>query len=182
MHMHGPNLRSWFIAVACGLAIVAGTAGTTLAQPTNDQAGLINVNLQDLALQIPVAAAVPIGVAANVCNLSVIEVEELGDTGCTAENNSTALSFAFADAILGTGGGGGNGGGPSNEQAGLVNVNVQEVIVQVPVSLAVPIGVAANVCNVSVIELQETGATECDAQNTSNALSAALARAIIQEN
>lgn len=172
------NLLTPMLALLCGLALVAGAASTTLAQPNNDQSGLVNVNLQDLALQIPVSVALPIGIAANVCNVSVIEVRELGDTGCTAESNSTALSRSVADTMLGTGG----NGGSRNNQSGLVNVNVQEVIVQVPVSLAVPIGVAANVCNVSVIELQETGATDCDAETTSRAFSRALARTLLEQN
>ena len=173
-------MRSWLLALSCGLALVAGTAGTTLAQPSNEQTGLINVNLQEVAVQVPLSVALPIGVAANVCNVSVIELDETAPTACTAENTSIGVSRAVADAVLGTSGG--NGGGARNQQSGLVNVNIQELALQVPVSLAVPVGIAANVCNVSVIELQETGATKCDAQNTSRALSNALARAILAAN
>jgi len=174
------TIRNWVIALGCGLTLLIGTASTTLAQPRNDQSGLINVNLQDVVVQIPVSIALPIGVAANVCNVSVIELDETGDTACTAENNSIGVSRAVADAVLGTSGG--NGGGARNNQSGLVNVNIQELALQVPASLAVPVGIAANVCNVSVIELRETGATECDATNTSRALSNALARAILAAN
>jgi hypothetical protein len=56
---------------------------------------------------------------------------------------------------------------------------VQDLALAVPVSVAVPIGIAANVCDVSVLSLQDqTGPTTCDATNTSTALSEAIARAI----
>jgi len=174
------NIRTWLLALTCGLALVAGTASATLAQPTNDQSGLINVNLQEVLVQVPISVALPIGVAANVCNVSVIEFAETGPTVCDAENNSIGVSRAVADAVLGTSGG--NGGGARNQQSGLVNVNIQELTLQVPVSLAVPVGIAANVCNVSVLEFNEMGRTECDAQNTSRALSNSLARAILAAN
>jgi hypothetical protein len=45
--------------------------------------------------------------------------------------------------------------------------------------VAVPIGIAANVCDVSVLSLQQqTGPTTCDATNTSTALSEAIASAL----
>ncbi len=37
------------------------------------QTGLINVNLTDLNLQIPVSVAVPVSVAANVCGVNVLD-------------------------------------------------------------------------------------------------------------
>ena len=85
-----------------------------------------------------------------------------------------ALSRAIAVAMTDP-----NGGGSSNQQSGLVNVNVQDLALAVPVSVAVPIGIAANVCDVSVLSLQQqTGPTTCDATNTSTVLSNAIARAI----
>jgi hypothetical protein len=72
-----------------------------------------------------------------------------------------------------------NGGGSNNEQSGLVNVNVQDLALAVPVSVAIPVGIAANVCDVSVLSLQEqVGPTTCDATNSSTALSNAIARAL----
>jgi hypothetical protein len=51
--------------------------------------------------------------------------------------------------------------GAAPKQSGLVNVNVEDVVVQVPV------GVAANVCGVSANvlaqEIAETGSATCDA-------------------
>ena len=155
-------------------AIGFGAPATALAQ-TNDQDGLVNVNLQDIALAIPVSVAVPISVAANVCNVSILSLhEQLGDATCTATSNSEALSRSIAVAMTDSGGGGAN-----NRQSGLVNVNVQNLALAVPVSVAVPVGIAANVCNVSVLSLhQQPGDMTCDAETTSNALSRAIARAL----
>ena len=73
----------------------------------------------------------PIGVAANVCNVSADVLSQaigspsgVGDCDAVAEPTAT---------------GGGNG---STRQQGLVNIAVTDV--------NIPIGVAANVCNVSV--------------------------------
>ncbi len=168
------NARISAIALFVAMfALALAPSGSALAA-NNQQAGLVNVNLQDIAVAIPVSVAVPIGIAANVCNISVIEVAELGDTACTAENTSTAFSRAIGEAATG-----GGGGGSSNNQTGLVNVNVQELALAVPVSVAVPVGIAANVCNISVIEVLELGDTGCDAQNTSTALSRAIGTAMV---
>lgn len=172
-------MRKLFLAPIFAAAVALGAPGTAMAAPNNDQDGLVNVNLQDIAVAIPVSVAVPIGVAANVCNVNVLSLhEQIGDMTCTAENNSTALSRAIAIAMTDPSGGGG-GGGANNDQSGLVNVNVQDLALAVPVSVAVPVGVAANVCGVSVLSLQEqTGDMTCDAANTSTALSQAIARAL----
>lgn len=171
-------MRKLFLAPIFAAAIALGAPGTAMAAPNNDQDGLVNVNLQDIAVAIPLSVAVPIGVAANVCNVNVLSLhEQIGDMTCTAANNSTALSRAIAIAMTDPNGGG--GGGASNRQSGLVNINVQELALAVPVSVAVPVGVAANVCGVSVLSLHEqTGDMTCDAENTSTALSQAIARAL----
>ncbi len=74
-------------------------------------------------------------------------------------------------------------GPASAQQAGLVNIDISQIRVdiedviadnnlnvQVPLNavVAVPIGIAANVCNVSaaVLAQQEAGADPCDATNT----------------
>ena len=172
------NLRITAVALVCALTLLAGTASAAFAQPNNDQTGLINVNLQEVTIQIPVSVAVPIGVALNACGINILALQE-GDNNCTAENVSIALSQAIAEAMLGTGNG--NGGGAQNNQNGLVNVNVQEVLLQVPVSVAVPVGIAANVCGVNVASLQQ-GDNNCDAKNASVALTQAVARAIFEQN
>ena len=85
----------------------------------------------------------------------------------------------------------------AQQQSGLVNVNVSDIAVdlnriisdnnisaQVPVNaiVAVPVGIAANVCNVSaaVLARQAAGAAPCNATNesaTDNEI-ASLARAL----
>jgi hypothetical protein len=94
----------------------AGSAGAA----TNQQ-GLVNVSLDNIT--------VPIGVAANVCDVGA---------NVLASNNIT--EFGDCDAVSRASG---NGGGDSNtRQRGLVNVSASDI--QIPVS------VAANVCNVAV--------------------------------
>lgn len=167
-------MRKLILAPLFAAAVALGAPGVAMAA-TNDQSGLVNVNLQTISLAVPISAAVPIGVAANVCNVSILSLQsQTGDMTCTAMNNSLALSRAFAVAATDP-----NGGGANNHQSGLVNVNVQGLALALPVSVAVPVGVAANVCGVSVLSLQDqTGGMSCDAQNTSTALTQAIARAI----
>jgi hypothetical protein len=78
-------------------------------------------------------------------------------------------------------------------QEGLVNVNVSNVandlaknlkvdVSQIPVSVQVPVGVAANICNVdaNVLAQQKQGeqAAQCDATSTSQALNQVVQRQI----
>jgi hypothetical protein len=167
-------MRKLVFAPVLAAALALGAPSVAMAA-TNDQSGLVNVNLQGLSLALPISVAVPVGVAANVCDVSVLSLQDpSGGAACTATNNSMALSRAIGFAMTDP-----NGGGANNHQSGLVNVNVQDLALAVPISVAVPVGVAANVCDVSVLSLQEqTGPTTCDATNTSTALSEALARAI----
>jgi hypothetical protein len=70
------------------------------------------------------------------------------------------------------------------QQSGLVNVNIQDVaqniardinvnVSQIPVTVQVPVGVAANVCGIDANVLakqQQTGDANCKAKTTSEAL------------
>ena len=170
--MNGTSIRAAVVALVCAFTLLVGTASNVAAQ-RNDQDGLVNVNLQEIQLVLPNSVAVPVGIAANVCDVNVLTIREEGGA-CTAKNNSFALSKAIADAALGTGG----GDGGRNNQDGLVNVNVQGLQLVAPVSVALPIGVAANICDVNVLTIREQGG-ECDAKNTSTALSRAVARALL---
>lgn len=167
-------MRKLILAPLFAAAVALGAPGVAMAA-TNDQNGLVNVNLQAISVALPISAAVPIGVAANVCNVSILSLQsQTGDMTCTATNNSLALSRAFAVAATDP-----NGGGANNQQSGLVNVNVQQLALAVPISVAIPVGIAANVCGVSVLSLhQQTGDMTCTATNTSTALTQAIARAI----
>jgi hypothetical protein len=136
-------MRTRIIAAAASLAAGAtfGLASPAAAQP--EQNGLINVNISDLDVQVP------IGVAANICDVSVAVLAQLAldeAAPCTAAAEPMAITPA------------GNGGSPRQE--GLVNVNVSDITVQIPV------GVAANVCDVSVAALTGLAiddATPCEA-------------------
>ena len=79
------------------------------------------------------------------------------------------------------------------QQSGLVNVNLDDVDVniardinvdvsQIPITVQAPIGVAANVCDVTVnalvADLQDDGTATCDATTTSQALNRIVQREI----
>jgi hypothetical protein len=93
------------------LAAVALTATPALAQVnTGSGNGLVAVNVQDVSilnnflnndqisalnnLGVPVTVNVPIGVAANVCNVSaaVLAKQAAGAAPCTAKSGSKALA------------------------------------------------------------------------------------------
>jgi hypothetical protein len=126
------------LAVAMTAAAVAAVPAAT-AEAQTRQEGLVNVSLTDIN--------VPIGVAANICNVSA---------NVLAANNFSG-PFGDCDAIApATATGGGNG---NTRQNGLVNVSVSDV--------NIPIGIAANVCNVSANVLAAGNFTgpfgDCDA-------------------
>jgi hypothetical protein len=137
------------LIAAGGIALGIGTAGIAGAAPGN-QAGdsLINVQIEDVAVLVPVS------VAANLCdiNANVLADQALaGDPTCDATAESAASP--------GTGGGGGNQAGNS-----LVNVQIDDVTV------LVPIAVAANVCDVNVNVLAQQlrlGEATCTAEAVS---------------
>ena len=126
-------------------ALVAASLGITMAPASAaTQRGLVNVNLEDVIVQVPV------GLAANVCDLDVnVLARTLGDGPANCD------STADPDAIVVSPARGG-----STNQEGLVNLNVEDVTIQVPVA------VAANVCDVDVNVLGQAlldGPTTCEA-------------------
>jgi hypothetical protein len=140
-----PKLPKFLAAAVVTGATLAGASSVAGAEPVT-QEGLVNVNLTDVEVQVPVA------VAANVCDVNVaVLVDQLNDASapCTASADPTA-EVTTQD------------GGPVS-QNGLVNVNVTDLVVQVP------IGIAANVCDVNagvlVGDLRDTAA-DCDATGT----------------
>jgi hypothetical protein len=136
------RIRMAALAALTVCAVSLGAAGTASAQTTQD--GLVNVNLQDLTVLLPVA------VAANLCDVNagvLAQQERQGGATCTA----TAESIATA----GNGGAGGN-----TDQDGLVNVNISGVDVLVPVALA------ANICDLNIgvlARLEREGGATCTA-------------------
>ena len=144
----------WLAVLAVTAAAFATSAGAALAQ---DQDGLVNVAIVDTQV------AVPVSVAANVCDVNVgvlARQERLGGAACTAD----ATSIATHNQGPGGGGGGAQQGGVA--QDGLVNVAI------VDTQIAVPVAVAANVCDVNVGILAQQlriGETTCEADAQSMA-------------
>lgn len=110
------RMRLTAVAAACCMALVGAT---TTAEAAN-QRGLVNVNVDDVQ--------VPIGVAANICNVSVNVI-----TAATGNQAGDCDAVSQPEAN--------QGGGSNGNQRGLVNVSLTDV--------QIPIGIAANVCNVS---------------------------------
>jgi hypothetical protein len=128
-------------------ALTAGlTAGPASAAP---QEGLVNVAIVDNTVQVPVA------IAANICQVNVnVLAQDIqdGNAVCNADADGTATAPA---------GGGGGGGGP---QSGLINVDISDNTVQIPISAA------ANVCGLNVgvlVQNIRTGNSNCDADGVS---------------
>jgi hypothetical protein len=143
-HSLRTTLTAGLASVALALAMLVGFASPSTAQT---QEGLVNVNVSDVFVQLPIA------VAANVCDVSVNALAEqlaLGDTSCdaVAEPGATVPW---------------NGGSDGAQQSGLVNINISDIVVQAP------IGLAANVCDVNVNVLARqlrTGDATCEAITT----------------
>jgi hypothetical protein len=140
--------RRSLMAVALSSLLVLAFAAPAFAQPT--QEGLVNVNVSDVQVQLPIA------IAANVCDVNVnVLARQFRHGG--AECTSTAESGAVIPF---------NGGNGAPSQEGLVNVNISDVIVQAP------IGVAANICDVNANVLAEQlrlGGATCDAAGQADA-------------
>jgi hypothetical protein len=138
------SLLATLVLSVVAIALPASAA----AQPR--QEGLVNVNVSDNVVQVP------IGIAANICGVGVgVLVSEI-DTGPV-----TCTTTAVSDAVSVDSGGGGDA-----RQRGLVNVNVEDNTLQVPLT------VAANVCGVGVGILAQdidTGPVECDARSRGRA-------------
>jgi len=120
------------LVIAAIVATAAFGASAVPASAQNTQEGLVNVAIEDVIVQVPVA------VAANICDVNVAVLAEVQDDAAACE--ATAESTATA---------GPNANGPPTRQEGLVNVLVDDVLVQVPIA------VAANVCDVNVAVLAQ---------------------------
>jgi len=131
------------LATGTALAAVLSLAAPAFAQ---DQEGLVNLSVDDNVVQVPVS------VAANVCDITVdvLSSDFVGTEGsaCTIDEETAATND-----IAGYEDKPGKGGG---KQSGLVNVSVDGNTVQVPV------GVAANVCDVdaNVLAKEAKGSEE----------------------
>lgn len=124
------------VATSIGLSMSPAAAAT--------QQGLVNVNLEGIIVQAPV------GVAANVCDVTAavlaVGIVE-GPATCVADADSDAVAVSRTP-------------GRGTRQEGLVNLNVEDVTIQVPIA------VAANVCDVTIAVLSGAiadGPTTCSA-------------------
>jgi hypothetical protein len=139
------------VFLAASVAALTALAGTSAATAQN-QTGLVNVAIVDNTVQIP------IGVAANVCDVSA-NILSAGTVTSPADCDAVANAFAFS---TGTGGGGGGGA----NQTGLINLYVANNTIQVPVA------VAANLCDIAINVLAAgtaTGPASCDATGNAGA-------------
>ena len=135
---------------ATTVAVTLGAAAPTLAAPP-DQTGLINVNASDNVVQVPVS------VAANICGLQVGVLASglaQGPVDCTATSEAEAVTVARPD------------NGPGGSQTGLVNVNLSDNVIQIPVSVAANVsGVQAGVLAAGLL----SGPVTCDARSRGKA-------------
>jgi hypothetical protein len=143
------STRVRLAAVATAATLSLGVAaGPAAAAP---QQGLVNVNVVDNTVQVP------IGIAANVCGVQAGVLAQglvQGPVDCTALGDATATA---------PGGGAGGGGGPQN---GLVNIDISNNTIQVPVGIAANIcGVQAGVLAVGLVQAPVT----CDATGNGTA-------------
>ena len=137
--------KGFLVLLTAALMAVSLTVAPTASAAR--QNGLVNINLENNVVQVPVA------IAANICNVDVNilvgNVIDGADTACDAE--------AFSDAVVQP-----RDRGGATRQDGLINVNIEDNTVQIPIAAA------ANVCDVDIAVLVglilETGATECNAK------------------
>lgn len=121
-------------------------ATATGAMAQTSQTGLVNINVEDNVVQVPIA------IAANICDVTVaVLATDLSDGTATCD----ALAGSGATVTP-------SGPGGPTQQDGLINVNLSNNTVQIPVAIA------ANVCDVDVLVLATAvlldDATECTAR------------------
>lgn len=90
---HNSRSRAATVASVCVLALGVG-ASSASAQPVVT-GGLVNVTIVDAVDVNNNIVQVPIGVAANVCDVSVLQVlaGEVDATNCQAQNNQMPRAF-----------------------------------------------------------------------------------------
>jgi len=138
------------VTAASTLALGLGTPLAT-AQAATTQNGLVNVSLTNTTIQVPV------GVAANICNVSANVLTSLvGNMAAPCTAFATATATATAPAMQ----------GGNTRQSGLINISATNTTVQVPIAIA------ANVCNIAVNVLATqvaNGAATCRAVSSTSA-------------
>ena len=144
--------RSRLTAVAATAALCLGAAGPAMGAQNQAGDSLVNVQVGDVTVQVPIA------VAANLCDVNVnvlAQQNKAGSPTCTADADSSA------DAGRDVGQGSSNKAGDS-----LVNVQLGDIKAQLP------IGIAANICDVNANVLAQQnrlGQATCEAVATPTA-------------
>jgi hypothetical protein len=140
-------MRKGFLVLLTAALMAVSLTIAPAASPAR-QSGLVNINLEDNVVQVPVA------LAANICDLDVNVLVGLLQTNDQTECKAEALSDATVTPR--------DGGNGSTRQDGLINVNIEDNVVQIPIAAA------ANVCDVDVAilvgEILRNDATQCDAR------------------
>ena len=135
--------KIFVIAVLACVTALATATGASAARQT----GLVNINVEDNVVQVPVA------LAANICGVTVAAL--VADLHDNSQATCTALAESGATVTPREGKGG------QTRQDGLINVNIEDNTVQIPIAAAV------NVCDVDVFILASAillnDATECTA-------------------
>lgn len=150
-HPKHRSTKARLVALMASAMLLLSLAAVPAGAQT--QEGLVNVNVSDVTLQVPIA------VAANLCDINVnVLAEQMRDGGaeCDADAESDAVFDPDEE----------EGDEAPTAQEGLVNVNVEDVVIQVPV------GIAANICDVNANVLARQmrgGGAECDADADSGA-------------
>jgi hypothetical protein len=138
-------------AVASTLALGAAAPAHADPPPVNIGQGLVNVQIAGTTVDVDV----PISVAANICDVNAaVLVGQFRDTG-DAECDATATSLASPGTHTHQGG--------VNVGQGLVNVQLAGTTIDI----AVPVSVAANLCDINaavlVGQFHDAGAATCEA-------------------
>ena len=82
MNMIRISIRQAFATLVAALCLgVPALAPSPALAASNHQSGLVNVNLQDVTVQAPISVAVPVGVAANVCDINAAVLAQQAATG-----------------------------------------------------------------------------------------------------
>jgi hypothetical protein len=136
-------MRARLSLLGC-LVLSIGAMALPASASAQQQEGLVNVNISDNVVQVP------IGIAANVCDVNVAVLAQITDAG---SEDCFADADAQADGTITPG----TPGAPPN-QDGLINVNISGNTVQVPVA------VALNVCDVNIAVLAEINDLEPDSE------------------
>jgi hypothetical protein len=147
--------RSFVTLMAAAFVAVVMLVMTVAPATAARQNGLVNLNIEDNIVQIP------IGIAANVCDVNASVLAALVDND---ETNCRSTADALAGATLTDN----DNTGGRTVQNGLVNVNVEGNQIQVPIAAA------ANICDVNIAVLLgfilDNGETTCTAKAGSEAL------------